>query len=760
MNFLRERPLVFSIGIGMLVALAAAFLPGVWKLLIAFVAIIGTPVVLIILRKYDIYKICGAPAAAVMLITLAVVLCLLLTSWAFFDIHAAPFDNEFDAKISGTVVEVKRSASYSSTYVVRLDTLDDKRTNAKGLLYFDGTAGLVIGERFTAEVSFVHLEDFYSIYDVSREEMLANGYVFACESSDNPTVVGTADGLEIGLSRLRTKLMTKLALYLDRDSAALVNALLLGERNELGKLKRDFTYMGTSHLLSISGLHLALLCVIVIRILRRLKSPFYLIYPVGILFVLCYMALTGFPISVIRSGIMLILSFVAAMSGRHSDGIISLFIAGGLIMLVDPAAVFDKAFGLSFTATLGVLLMLEEIDKLKNGRFADFCAKHKLISDILADALVTLGATMFILPLQWLYFGEASLASVPATLIMMPICELYLIMLFPYLLCTVLNLHYICEIFGKLIILATRIIEYISGEFAEISPLVSLNYPFVPLIIIITAIVLVLMMIKNCKSWLYAFIPFGASVAVFFACVFVWNIRNGDETTLSYINYKNEDVILLVSDGDSMLIDITSGSKSVMSLARSALAQNNQTDIDMLLLTHLHSKHGISLKALLRERIVKTLIIPEPTSQNERYSLVDILNAIEEYDINIMYYSVEEETTVKLNGVAIELPEYTKIKRSTHPMTAMNFVTESGRFSYGGGSIWESEYMWDFVADSTRLLLGKHGAVYKTPPEEIADGVIAMVVADHSLADDALAGKIDGIYSLNEDAFPLFKLEP
>ncbi len=759
MNFFRRRPLVLAISLGIIAASAAAFLPAVWKLMLMALTVLAVPAVVLILRRFDIYRICSVPSLPFMILFAVVTLCLLLTSWAFYDLYAAPYDGAYDASVHGTVIEYKTNTVFSETYVVQLDTVNGKKTNVKGLMYNEGASGLSVGDMFYANVAFEPLEDFYSLYDVSRYEMLANGHIFACETKDTPVLTGESDSFTVKLAVLRATLKAKLSLYLDHKTAALTNAMLLGDRSELGKIRRDFNYMGTSHLLAISGLHLAVLCSIFLGFLNKLRCPYQLRYSLGIVFIVAYMTITAFPVSIMRSGIMLILSYIARCIERRLDMLTALFISGGLILLADPASICDKSFALSFTATLGVLLMSADAKPFLKKLFGEGKEKRSL-RNALSAVFTALGATVFILPLQWLYFGEVSLLSVPATLLMAPICELLLYLLFPYAICAILGLHFLCGKFGLLITAVTKLIEIVSDALAGLSPLISLRYPFVPLIIFIAVAVIVWMMIKDFDSWIFALIPVGSAVMLFLVCVQIWNLRFGEDTTLNYIHHKADEAIVLVSAGENMVIDVSSGSKAPMVLAEKALEETNQTEVDMLLLTHIHRKHRNSIRALLGQRIVWTLIVPEPIDKAEENLLLDILEGIEEYNVKVLYYSREDESTIKYGDVTLELPKYTKIKRSTHPLVAINFVTDSGRFSYGCGSIWENDYLWEFIGGSDRILLGQHGPVYKQPPEAIPEGSCAMVTSDHPLAQDALTHEIADVYEIDDDSSPYFLLEP
>jgi hypothetical protein len=88
-------------------------------------------------------------------------------------------------------------------------------------------------------------------------------------------------------------------------------------------------------------------------------------------------------------------------------------------------------------------------------------------------------------------------------------------------------------------------------------------------------------------------------------------------------------------------------------------------------------------------------------------------------------------------------------------MLAINFVTDHIRYSWAGNAAWESPYIWDFVKDADRLLLGLHGAVYKTPPESLPDGCAPETAESHPLTLD-----MPLLYTYPARPFPRILLHP
>ena len=161
---------------------------------------------------------------------------------------------------------------------------------------------------------------------------------------------------------------------LEGPSLAIYLAMIIGESGYLTHDIRDnFMASGTTHILSISGSHLALVAIIVFGCVRwgllRLPKPWLLrltqhITPTKcaafatIPPVLFYSALAGGEVPTIRSLIMILIGLLAVLAERPHAGQRALALAALCILTWDPLAVFDISFQLSFLSVLTILLVV------------------------------------------------------------------------------------------------------------------------------------------------------------------------------------------------------------------------------------------------------------------------------------------------------------------------------------------------------------------------------------------------------------------
>jgi competence protein ComEC len=156
--------------------------------------------------------------------------------------------------------------------------------------------------------------------------------------------------------KLRVSLEQKIITYLPGDPGGLASGILLGGNKLLTyNTKRDFTRDGLSHIIAASGYNVVMVSGWLAYFGRKIKHQKLMILS-GLLGTILYMLLAGLTSSIIRAGIMSIMSFTALIYGRKSDAIWSLIITAVIMILWNPWYLADIGFQLSVAATLGVLL--------------------------------------------------------------------------------------------------------------------------------------------------------------------------------------------------------------------------------------------------------------------------------------------------------------------------------------------------------------------------------------------------------------------
>ena len=341
---------------------------------------------------------------------------------------------------------------------------------------------------------------------------------------------------------LRLKISNRLKLLSDFDTGAFLSALIVGDRSDLsGSVRLNFARLGISHILALSGMHLAILSfainflLINIGVKKKLRVTF-----ISIL-VLIYMALTGFTASVLRSGLMLIISSVLFLTLRKSDHLTSLVISVSIIVLLDPASVYDMSLWLSAFATLGVIVFSDlsekpnKDDKRIKSLFIAF--KNACLVSVFAFC-----ATFVFTALRFDYF---SVASVFTTLIFS-----FAIQFFIYGGMILLFIGGIIP-FGKLLILFSEAISWLAELISSIKYIyVSMNPFLVKLLIVLLTVFFFAFLVLEIKDKRKGICIIVAMLLSVFAAAEISTVVNVYDDEVKYVPSKSGDAFILKSDGE------------------------------------------------------------------------------------------------------------------------------------------------------------------------------------------------------------------
>ena len=222
---------------------------------------------------------------------------------------------------------------------------------------------------------------------------------------------------------LRSRCSALLNRVLPEPAASLANGMLLGIEGGIPpEVDEAFKATGTTHVIVISGSNIALLTGVLMGLLGLLIGKRRAAWPTAVAVVL-YVLLVGADPSALRAGVMGVLFVFAIVLGRASTAYVSLCFAALIMTLLNPLALWDVGFQLSFAATLGLILFTPSIQ----ARFERFFTPrlpqehaHWILGFLSTGLIVTLAAQILTLPLIVFYFGRLSVVGLLANLLILP----------------------------------------------------------------------------------------------------------------------------------------------------------------------------------------------------------------------------------------------------------------------------------------------------------------------------------------------------
>ena len=249
---------------------------------------------------------------------------------------------------------------------------------------------------------------------------------------------------------------------LGRESADFLISILLGDKSFLtSETKAILSSAGLSHILALSGMHVA----IVYSIILALLFPFSFIgghkirQIIALLLIWIYVFLTGGSPSTVRAAIMASFMVLAFLLERKHSALNALLAAIIFILIIDPLALWNVGLQFSFLCVASILIFVERLNPVDRH-------SHPNSFKILNLILISLFTTICTWTLMAYYFQAVPILFLPANLVLLPLLPLFVGMGIIYVLFLCLGLE--ISIIGQLLDIYHR-------AFTSTSDFLSLN---------------------------------------------------------------------------------------------------------------------------------------------------------------------------------------------------------------------------------------------------------------------------------------------
>lgn len=188
-----------------------------------------------------------------------------------------------------------------------------------------------------------------------------------------------------------------------KDNYAVMNALLLGQRQEISKdLIADYSNAGAIHILAVSGLHVGIVLLILTWCLKPfdvLKNGKIIKVILIILALWSFAFIAGLSASVVRAVTMFTFVALGMLSRKKNIVAFSLISSFFLLLVVNPMFLFDVGFQLSYLAVFGIIWVQPKLYTVWKTKYKVFDFFWQLIT-------VSIAAQIGILPLSLYYFHQ------------------------------------------------------------------------------------------------------------------------------------------------------------------------------------------------------------------------------------------------------------------------------------------------------------------------------------------------------------------
>lgn len=222
---------------------------------------------------------------------------------------------------------------------------------------------------------------------------------------------GTSKALDITFTKtIKQRLLYNIDSSMPDPESKLGTAYLLGEKSSLPTEVNDsLKTIGLAHIVVASGTHLSILIGFVRRVFQKISRNTTVVF--SIIFITLFVAMLDCAPSILRAGIISILSLLAWYCGRKFSPIRIILVAILITLLINPAFLTELGWQMSFLSFAGVMIIGPVVTKFLFNKPPGLLAR---------TIISTIAATSLTLPLTLYYFGSFSLLSPLANLLILP----------------------------------------------------------------------------------------------------------------------------------------------------------------------------------------------------------------------------------------------------------------------------------------------------------------------------------------------------
>lgn len=264
--------------------------------------------------------------------------------------------------------------------------------------------------------------------------------------------------------KIRTHIITKLkASPIEKEERAIIQALLLGQKNEISKETFDeYAAAGSVHILAVSGLHVGLIYFILLGLFSPLRRIKYGKQIQSILIILCligFAIITGLSPSVTRAVTMFSFVALAGLLKRQTSTINTLALSYLVLLLVNPLWIFHVGFQLSYLAVFFIVWAQPLLRDLIPSR-------NYVIRKIWGIITVTITAQLGLLPLSLYYFHQFPGLFIITNVVILPFLGLLLAAGIIIILLAVLNIlpDWLAAVFSNVVRWLNDFIAWVAAQ--------------------------------------------------------------------------------------------------------------------------------------------------------------------------------------------------------------------------------------------------------------------------------------------------------
>ena len=571
---------------------------------------------------------------------------------------------EENLNLTGIIIGEKQEKRYYNKYIVEAKY---NNKNLKLYIYTKKDIELNYGDKIAFSGTYTRPEKQRNYKGFDYSQYIKQLKVYGTIRCEEIKFIKNNQGNGIFKisNQILERIVSKTKKVLNEETASILLGLILGNKTDIDEQTQDdFRNASMSHILAISGMHVAYVLLGINFIFKKLfgKKNTEII---SIFILIFYMFITNFSPSIVRAGIMGIILIFSKLIYRKNDIYNTISISLFLILIYNPFLIQNLGLLLSYGGVIGIVIFNKHIlNILKNINVKNKIYKYKIrpkicryLDKIKEIISVSISVQLFILPLIISSLNTFNPYFLISNLILSFVIGPVVILGFIFIILILINIS-IAEIFSPLIQIGITILKLISNigklPFSKI-------YVATPTIFLISIYYLFLFVLFLCYNIYSIKNPSKTQIRVknLIALMKINLRKNGKKVRLIIIIIilsfsviycipkKLKIHFIDVGQGDSsliitpqrktILIDGGGSSNSDFDVGKSTLIpyilDRGFTSIDIVIISHFDQDHVGAILTLLQELRVGRVYISKQAENSENYE--KFLKIISEKNIKV-----------------------------------------------------------------------------------------------------------------------------
>lgn len=548
----------------------------------------------------------------------------LLTNYKIYNSNLLNFANK-NVYIQGLVVEKMNTSDTYGTYAMKVLKIshNNKTLNCseKILLILKGSQNIEVGDFIKGSGKI------NEIMQGSNPKLFDNKVYFQSKNILSSITLNNNEYTVLKNKKFKFKKLTlkykknairTIESNLSEINSGIMKSIMFGDDTYLKSQTLDkFRKLGLSHILAVSGLHIGILSGFVILLLKFIKMNIKVSLLLSLITVWLYGFLLGYPVTVVRAFIMLLIFVMSKLVYKRYDIINSLLITAYILLLINPIQIYSIGYQLSFIIVMSLSLFSKSIENILESR-------SKLSKTFSALVAAQIG----LIPISIYHFNYVSIFAIVSNLILVPFLTISLILSF-----ILINISYISNI---IVVYIGYVIELILNIFNYISKVMynylCFNYYLISPTIteIIVYYLMFLIAFKHINFYKYQKKINKVIIIYLFIIAISTNILNLNisELNINFVDVGQGDCILVSANNKNYIIDAGGpiftkyniGDKIVIPY----LLKKGIKNIDGIFISHYDKDHCSAVPLLIEKLNVKRIFVGYIDINNDQCN--DIIN--------------------------------------------------------------------------------------------------------------------------------------